>query len=34
VVGREGVEGQDVVLGGFEHAGDLGQRALQRGDRL
>jgi hypothetical protein len=34
VVGREGVEGQDVLLGRFEHGGDLGQRALQRRDRL
>jgi hypothetical protein len=34
VVGREGVEGQDVVLGALEHAGDLGQRALQRRDCL
>ena len=25
VVGRKGVEGQDVVLGDLEHAGDLGQ---------
>jgi hypothetical protein len=24
VVGREGVEGQHVVLGGLEHGGDLG----------
>jgi hypothetical protein len=34
VVGREGVEGQDVLLGCLEQRGDLGQRALQRGDRL
>jgi hypothetical protein len=34
VVGREGIEGQDVLFGCLEHAGDLGQRALQRGDRL
>ena len=34
VVGREGVEGQDVVLGGLEHGGDLGQLALQRRHRL
>jgi hypothetical protein len=27
VVGREGVGGEDVVLGGLEHPGDLGQRA-------
>jgi hypothetical protein len=34
VVRGEAVEGQDVVLGGLEHPGDLGQGALQRGDRL
>ena len=34
MVGREGVEGQDVVLGCFEHGGDLGQLCLQRGDRF
>jgi hypothetical protein len=34
VVGRESVERQDVVLGALEHAGDLGQRALQRRDCL
>jgi hypothetical protein len=34
VVGREGVEGQDVVLGCLEHSCDLGQRGLQRRDRF
>jgi hypothetical protein len=34
VVGREGVEGQDVLLSGLEHGGDLGQRALQCRDCL
>jgi hypothetical protein len=34
MVGREGIEGQDVVLGGLEHGRDLGQLCLQRGDRL
>jgi hypothetical protein len=34
VLGREGVEGEDVVLGVLQHAGDLGQLALQRGDRF
>jgi hypothetical protein len=34
VVGGEGVEGRDVVLGGLEQRGDLGQLALQRRHRL
>jgi hypothetical protein len=34
VVCGEAVEGQDVVLGGLEHPGDLGQGALQRRDRF
>jgi hypothetical protein len=34
VVDREGVEGQDVLLGALEHGGDLGQLGRQRRDRL
>jgi hypothetical protein len=34
VVGREGVEGQDVVLGALHQGNDLGELALQRGHRF
>jgi hypothetical protein len=34
VVSRERVEGEHVLLGLLEHRGDLGQRALELGDRL
>lgn len=34
MVGRERIEGQDVVLGGLEQRGDLGQLALQGGHRF
>jgi hypothetical protein len=34
VVEGEGVESEQVVLGAFEHRGDLGQRPLESFDRV
>ena len=33
VVGREGIEGQDLLFGLFEQRGDLAHPALELGDR-
>jgi len=34
VVGREGIEGEDVLLGPLQRLADLGQLAVQGGDGL
>ena len=34
MLGREGVEGEDVVLGAFQQRGELGQPPFELGDCL